>query len=389
MNEDRSARYHRLGRRAALVSMAWSAGLLSALAVPAVSLRVRDLAGAAAAPFPAVLRPTAAVLAFVALLGALHQAGELPIEFFQSYLLERRYGLSTERLRHWAIVRLKSAALGIAFTFAAAAGLYYAIRHWPTWWWAVVTAGYAAVAVVLTGLAPVVLLPIFFTVTPLDRPDLRDRLLALSRRAGLAASDACRWRVGDRTRKANAALTGFGRTRRIMVSDTLLDLCSDDEIGGILAHELGHQARHDLWRGGALHVLIAALGLAAASLALARLSGPLGWDGVGDVAGLPVLMLSAGAVALALRPLANAQSRGMERRADGFAIELTGDPAAFASAIERLGIRNLSEEHPPRLARWFFATHPTVGERVAAARAAGERLPETRRAGPKARPPAS
>ena len=369
MNEDRSARYHRLGRRAAIASMAWSAGLLLTLAVPLLSVRLRGLAEAAAGPMPACLRPTATVLAFVALLGAAHQVGALPIDFFHSFVLEHRYGLSTERFRHWVVDRLKAAALGVLVTFASAACLYLAIRQWPDWWWAVVTAGYAVVIVVLTGLAPVVLLPIFFTFRPLERPELRERLIALSRRAGVAVSDACEWRVSDRTRKANAALIGLGRTRRIIVSDTLLSRYSDDEVEGILAHELGHLVRRDIWRGMALRTLVTALGLLAASRVLAALASPLGWRGVDDVAGLPVLLLALGAVSTALRPLSNAFSRRMERAADRFAIELTGNAGAFASAIERLGTQNLTEERPTRLARWFFYTHPPVAERVAAARA--------------------
>lgn len=369
MNEDRSARYHRLGRRAAIASMAWSAGLLLVLTASPLSVRLRGIAEGAAGLAPALIRPTATVLAFVALLGAAHQVGALPIDFFHSFVLEHRYGLSTERFRHWVVDRLKGAALSVLLTFAASAGLYLAIRYWPAWWWAAVTAGYAVVTVVLTSLAPIVLMPIFFTFRPVERPELRDRLVALSRRAGVAVADACEWRVSDRTRKANAALAGLGRTRRIIVSDTLLSRYSDDEVEGILAHELGHLVHHDVWRGIALHTLMTAVGLLVANRVLAVLASPLGWTGVGDVAGLPALLLTIGAVSTALSPLSNALSRRMERSADRFAIELTGRPEAFASAIERLGTQNLTEERPPRLARWFFYTHPPVAERVAAARA--------------------
>jgi Zn-dependent protease with chaperone function len=368
VNEDRSARYHKLGRRSELASLAWGTGFLLAALAPPVSWLLRGAAEALAGPAPAWVRPTATVLAYVVSLGLAHQVGALPIAFYRSFILEHRYGLSTERLRHWALDRVKGAAVGAPLALAASACVYLAIWHWPVWWWAAVAAGYAVVVVVMTGLAPVVLLPIFFTFRPLERQELRDRLIALSRRAGVAVSDACEWRVSDRTKKANAALTGLGRTRRILVSDTLLGRYSDDEVEGILAHELGHQVHHDIWRGIALHNFVTALGLLAASRALDALASPLGWTGVGDVSGLPVLLLTAGVVSLALRPLVNASSRRMEREADRFSIELTGNPAAFATAIERLGVQNLTEERPSRLARWFFYTHPPVAERVAAAR---------------------
>ncbi len=369
MNEDRSARYNRLGRRAEVASFAWSAGWLLALAATPASSGLRRLAETVAGPVTPGLRPTAVVLTYAACLGVLQELGELPIGFYRSFLLEHRYGLSTERFRHWVLDRVKAGLLGAIMGLAACACLYLAIRNFPGWWWAVVTAGYAVVTVVMTGLAPVFLLPIFFTFRPVGRPALRDRLIALSRRAGIAVSDVCEWQLSDRTTKANAVLTGLGRTRRILLSDTLLDRYSDDEVEAILAHELGHLVRHDLWRGMAAHVLLMALGLFAASRAMVALASPLGWDGPGDVAGLPVLLLTAGTLTMALRPTVNWMSRHMERSADRLAIELTGNPAAFAAAIERLGAQNLTEERPSRLARWFFYTHPPVAERVAAARA--------------------
>jgi Zn-dependent protease with chaperone function len=368
VNEDRSARYHKLGRLAAVASTAWSATLLAGLAATPASAWLRDLAGAAAAPLAAGLRPSAVVLVYVLALGAVHEVGALPIAFYRSFLLERRYGLSTEPLRHWLLDQAKGGALGAVLSFAGFSLLYLAMRHWPTWWWAVAAAGFAGVAVALTQLAPVLLLPIFFTFRPLGRPELRERLLTLSRRAGVSVTDACEWQVSDRTKKANAALAGLGRTRRILLSETLLAGHPDDEIEVILAHELGHQVHHDLWRGLALQTGVVALGLFAASRALAALAPRLGLSGVSDVAGLPVLLLTAGVASLALLPAVNAFSRSMERAADRFALDLTGSADAFATAMRRLADQNLSEEHPSRLARWWFYTHPPVADRIAAAR---------------------
>jgi len=211
-------------------------------------------------------------------------------------------------------------------------------------------------------------MPLFFSFRPLAREELRQRLLALSRRAGVAVTDASEWKLSDRTKKANAALTGLGRTRRILVSDTLLTGYSDDEIEVILAHELGHQVHRDIWRGIAVQAAVVGAGFFAASRVMAALAGRLGWHGIADVAGLPVLLLTAGLLSLVLLPAVNAASRAMERAADRFAIELTGNAAAFATAMERLADQNLSEEHPSRFARWMFYTHPPVKERIESAR---------------------
>ncbi len=369
MNEDRSARYHKLGRRAAVVSTAWSAGLLLLLAATPASLWLRGVAERIAAlSSPSWLFPSAVVLAYVGLLALIHEIGAVPISFYRSYLLEHRYGLSTETIGGWGIDQLKGGALGAVFSFAGCELLYLAMRTSPGWWWAIAAAGFAAVAVVLTQLAPVLLLPIFFTFRPLGRPELRERLLELSRRAGVAVTDACEWQVSDKTRKANAALAGLGRTRRLLVSDTLLASHPDEEIELILAHELGHQVRHDLWRGIAVQTLVIALGLFVASRVMVALAPGLGWSGVSDVAGLPVLLLAVGLLSLVLLPVVNALSRSMERAADRFAVELTGNAVAFATAMQRLGVQNLAEERPSRLARWLFYTHPPVAERIAAAR---------------------
>ena len=369
MNEDRSARYHKLGRRADIASTAWSAGLLVCLAATPLSLALRRVAAAAAAPLHATLQPFAVVLVCLACLGVVHEVGALPIAFYRSFLLERRYGLSTERIGHWIRDHAKGAGLGALLSGAGVSLLYAALRLTPEWWWVAAAAGFGVVVVALTSLAPVLLLPLFFTFRPLARADLKERLIVLSRHAGVAVADVCEWQVSDRTKKANAALTGIGRTRRILVSDTLLAGHPDDEIEVILAHELGHQVHHDVWKGIAIQVIVTGLGFFAASRTLPALAPRLGWEGPADAAGLPVLLLSVGVVALALLPAVTAASRAMERAADRFAFRLTGNAPAFAAAIERLGTQNLAEERPSRSARWLFYTHPPVAERAAAARA--------------------
>jgi STE24 endopeptidase len=370
VNEDRSARYHKLGRRAAIASTAWSAGFLVLLAASPLSVWLRESLERFSAPLvPAWLLPSTIVLTYVAVCGLLHELGEWPVAFYRSFVLEHRYGLSTESVRRWIVDQLKGAALGGGFSLAGFWALYFAMRHWPHWWWLAAAAGFATVVVVLTRLAPVLLMPIFFTFRPLGRTELGERLLALSRRAGVSVTEASEWQLSDRTKKANAALTGFGRTRRILLSDTLLASYSDDEIEVILAHELAHQVHHDIWRGIAVQTLVMTLGFFVASRVLAVAAPRLGWQGVADVAGLPVLLLSAGLLSLLLLPAVNAASRRMERAADRFALSMTGNVEAFSSAMRRLAEQNLSEEHPSRFARWMFYTHPPVRERIDAAQA--------------------
>jgi STE24 endopeptidase len=363
-NEDKATRYHRLGRRASVGAAL--AGFLT-LAVLVVS-------GASAA-----LRATASSLAggsylatlslYVVLVALVAEAVELPFAFYRGVVLERRFGLSTETTLRWWRDHVKAAAIALVFAIGAAAIVGSLIRWSPERWWVAAAAAFSAIMVVLAQLAPVMLLPLFYEFKPLDRPSLRDRLVALANRAGAHVLGVFEWRLGDRTRKANAALTGIGRTRRIILSDTLLADHSDDEIEVILAHELAHHVHGDIWRGIALEVCLLAIGFYLADAALAWSAGRFGITSKADPAALPLLGLAGAAVSLALKPLANALSRAYERRADRYALEMTGNAAAFASAMRRLGARNLAEERPSRLVQWLFYTHPPVAARIEFAQA--------------------
>jgi STE24 endopeptidase len=213
-----------------------------------------------------------------------------------------------------------------------------------------------------------VLLPLFYEIKPLDRVSLSQRLVALAEHAGARVLGVFEWRLSDRTRKANAALTGVGRTRRILVSDTLLAAHSDDEIEVILAHELGHHVHHDLWRSMAFDAALLGVSFFVADRLLTVAGASFGLTGKADIAALPIVALAAGAAALALRPAAHAFSRAHERRADLYALEVTRNASAFIGAMKRLGQQNLAEEEPSRLVEWLFYSHPPVSARIEAAR---------------------
>jgi STE24 endopeptidase len=290
------------------------------------------------------------------------------VAFYSSFLLDRKYGLSSETFATWAADYLKALGVGFVLTVGAGAAVYGSIARWPDSWWLVDTALFAAVAVVFSRFAPVVLMPMFYRFTPLNRESLRDRLLTLSKRAGVPVLGAFEWGLGEKTTRANAALVGMGRTRRIIVSDTLLKDYSDDEVEVILAHELSHHVHHDLWAALAVETVIVLASLAVADAVLSRFGRSFGITHMADVAGLPLLVLAGGAVSLLLTPLGNAWSRHNERRADRYALTLTGGAGPFISAMRRLGAQNLAEERPSRPVLWFFHTHPTIDERIAAAR---------------------
>jgi len=364
VNEDKSSRYHRLQRRASIASTVLTVVLLIAFVVSGASAGLRDyavsLTGASFVP---------SLVMYVVLLALLNEAIGLPFAFYQGVVLERRYGLLTQTTARWFLDHFKAGLVGLVFVLIAALIVCTLIRWQPERWWLLAAAVFTVILVGLVQLTPVLLLPLFYEFKPLDRQALVDRLVALAERAGARVMGVFEWRLSDKTKKANAALTGIGQTRRIIISDTLLAEHSDDEIEVILAHELAHHVHRDIWRGIALEMILVTLGFYLADVALTRFAMSFQLTGKADVAALPLLLLAAGAVSLALMPVANAFSRAHERRADRYALEMTRNVPAFVSAMKRLGAQNLAEEHPSRLVQILFYTHPPISARINAAQA--------------------
>ncbi len=359
MNEDKAAKYHRLKRRASVISLIGSAVMLGGLVLTGWTLSLRNAAEAVA--------PAAPVLGYVVLLLLVNEAFGFPLAFYSGFLLERRYGLSNERLGAWLLDQVKSLGVGLVLGGAAASLVYWLMRWSPDWWWLFGGALFALLIVGLTNLAPILLLPLFYTVKPLDRDGLRARLLALADRAGARVLGAYEWGLAEKTKKANAALTGIGATRRILVSDTMLAEYSEEEIEVVLAHELAHHVHGDIWKGIAFESALVVAGFYLSAQALRTAVDVVGLRSASDVAGMPILLLGAGVVSVVMVPAAHAMSRAYERSADRFALELTRNPSAFISAMRRLGAQNLAEERPSRLVQWLFYSHPPIQERIAAA----------------------
>ena len=362
MNEDKATRYHRLGRRAGILSTIWTAVILLGLLFTGASTGLRDWAAGTAAA-----NPTLTVVLYVLILSLAFDVATLPFGVYRGFLLERRYGLATETLGHWLKDHAKAVVIGVVFAEAGAVFVYFALRNWPDVWWAIAGAGYAGVAIALVNLAPIILLPLFFTFKPLEKATLRDRLTALASKAGTRIMGVYEWTLSDRTKKANAALTGMGNTRRILLSDTLLAEYSDDEIEVILAHELAHHVHKDIWTSVGFDMALTFAGFFAAHLALQRAVPLFGLRGIADPAGIPILLLTAGSIGLCVKPLLNAVSRSHERRADSYALKMTENPSAFITAMKRLAQQNLAEDTPSKLVQAFFYTHPPIKERLRAA----------------------
>jgi STE24 endopeptidase len=313
-------------------------------------------------------QPLIVVAVYAAVFGAIYAALDAPLSYYSGFVLPHRYALSTQSLGAWLWDQVKGAALGGVLGLLLLEVMYALLRVSPYWWWLWTGLVMLLLTVVLSNLAPVLIMPLFYKFTPLEDEDLVGRLVRLAEQAGAHVRGVYRFDMSSKTVQANAAVTGLGNTRRIILGDTLLDNFSNDEVETVLAHELGHHVHNDVGKGILVQTALTLGGLWLASLALRWGVGAFGLRGVADIAGLPWLLLVVGAFGLVTMPLSNAYSRWREALADRYALETTHKPQAFATAMTRLADQNLSEADPERWVEVLLYSHPAISRRVAMAR---------------------
>ena len=343
-------RYLLMGAELATLSAYVLAWLLTGLS------RGVSQAVAALTPF----RP-AQVALYLALLAAGYGLITLPLTFL-AYRLSRRHGLSVQGVRAWLADLVKMDLLGLTFGLVVGEVLYALLAADPGNWWLWTGAVLFAFSAILANLFPVLIVPLFYKMTPLDDPELAGRLTRLAQRAATRVRGVFTINFSAKTTAANAALMGWGNTRRIVLGDTLLATDTPDEIEVVLAHELGHHVHGDLWKGWLVSGLLQWGGLWVAAGFLAWAVARWGFAGVGDLAAFPLLAVALGGFGLVSMPLENAYSRWRERLADAYALHATGNAPAFLGAMTKLANQNLSQVEPPRWAVWLLFSHPPMGE---------------------------
>lgn len=321
---------------------------------------------------PPSLLTTAVIVAQTLTLSVVCDLAALPFVAYSRFWLERKYRQAECRPIVWLAGYGRAMSLHVAVWICSALTVYATIWAWPTVWWLVTGVAFVLVMVTLTHVGSVLILPWFYELKPLDRPNLRARLESLTRRVGTPLAAIQEWRLGLEKGRPDAALVGIGSTRRVLLSDALLADYSDDEIEVVLAHELAHHAHHDIWKTIVYEATVVVAACGAANLVMQRFGAALGMTGLRDVGGLPLLVVVAGAVVTILAPVRNVLSRRHERLAGQYALELTKNPTALVSSLRRFGEQTLAEERPSRLVEWLFYTHPPMADRMSAARAAAE-----------------
>jgi STE24 endopeptidase len=362
-------RYNRTRRWIGIAEFALSVAFLIALVLTGWAGWLRDLAYQGAFQSYAL-----AVFVYTLMLILIGKALGLGLDFY-SYRLEQRYQLSNLKLRGWIWDELKGVLVSAVLAGALVELLYFIIRQFPQHWWLLAWLGFLGVVVLMAQLAPVVLFPIFYKFEPLQDEELKLRLVRLGERAGTRVRGVYKWKLSEKSKKANAALTGLGNTRRIILADTLLDNYSPDEIEAVLAHELGHHVHKHILKSIGVQAVVTLVGFWAANAVLHYAIDR--WHmfaTISDFANLPLLVLIFAVLSFLLMPALNAFSRYNERQADRYAFENIGGVGPFISSMSKLAEQNLAERTPSRWVEWWFHSHPAISRRIAAAESWGKAL---------------
>ena len=307
---------------------------------------------------------------YVAIFGGIYFLLNLPLGYYSGFVLPHRFDQSNQSLKDWLTDQLKGLAIGAPLGLILLELLYLALRLTGDAWWLWAAGGLLLFNVLLSNLAPVLIMPLFNKYVPLgdEHKDLEERLLGLAKRAGTKVKGVFKFDMSKRTKAANAALTGIGNTRRIVLGDTLINEFTPDEIETVLAHELGHHVHKDIPFLITTGTILVTLGLFIASQALDSTVTFFSFTSAADIAAFPSLSLILSAYGLLTQPLENALSRWRENMADDYALRSTGKHEAFASAFTRLANQNLGEIDPEKWVVFMFYSHPPLGERIEKAR---------------------
>ncbi|WP_290663795.1 M48 family metallopeptidase [Ignavibacterium sp.] len=289
-----------------------------------------------------------------------------PLNFYSSFILEHKYKLSNQTLLKYFTEGFKSAIVSGVIGIPILILFYFILKEFGDAWWLIFATAMFFISVILSQLFPIVIFPIFYKVKPIEDEQLKERIKTLAKDAGLKVQEVYSFDMSKNTKKANAAFTGLGKTKRIILGDTLLSSYSKDEIETVIAHELGHYKKKHIVKN-ILYGTINSFVLFFAISLLYRYSLPwFGFSSITEIAALPLLTLWAMLIGLIQTPIGNMLSRKFEYEADRYAIETTKKPTSFIQTLNKLTEQNLGDKEPHPFVEWFFYSHPSIRKRIAA-----------------------
>lgn len=301
---------------------------------------------------------------YLLFLGIAEYVVDFPLHYYSSFHLEHKYQLSNQTLTAWLWRDLKQSLIAFAFAVPLMEGFYFLLRYGRDYWWFFAALGWTLITMLLVKVLPTWIIPLFYKVKPLSNELLNHRLQQLCERAKMPVRSIYELGLSRDTKKANAALVGWGRSRRVLLGDTLITHFTPEETAVVLAHELGHHHYRHIWKLVGISVVTGFGGFFLIDQLIAfsiRRTWLVSYD---DLVGFPLIAFFITALSFLMLPLQNGYSRRLERQADWFALELTQDRQHFISSMEKLAEQNLADKDPHPLIEFLFYDHPAIGKRI-------------------------
>ena len=308
--------------------------------------------------------PYGALLIFSALFGTISGAVSFPFSFYSGFILEHRYNLSNQSFGQWVWEHAKGLLVSIPLLAPLAVLVYYFLITFGALWWLPVAVTLFIFSIGLSRIAPIVILPLFYKLTPLEDSPLKSKIQALAKSTSMIVEGIYAFNLSKSTKKANAAFTGIGKSKRILLGDTLLHSFSEAEIETVFAHELGHYFHGHIWKGIMVGTISIFVGLYLTSLAYEATLSLFGFTAITQLAALPLLTVWLGIYSLITSPLGNVLSRKHEFEADRYAVEQTKNTSAFISTMNKLAEMNLADREPHPIVEFLFYSHPSITKRI-------------------------
>lgn len=305
---------------------------------------------------------------FFLVIASVFYIASLPLDYYSSYVVEHDFELSNQSLSGWFCEKLKHVFVGAIIAIPIALVFYLFLKTTGSLWWLYFGLFYILFTLIIVLVAPVLILPVFYKTAPLNNQELSEKLSKMAVSNGISVKEIKTFNLSKNTKKANAALTGLGSTKTILLADTLLESFSHEEIFAVFAHEIGHFRGRHIVKNLVINSVFTLLSLFCCAWAYFLIAGMLGYGSLTGLAALPLLAFLLFVFSFILTPLLNSISRAFEFEADAFAVRTAGKKN-FVSALRKLAEKNLSDDDAPALYEYFFFSHPLLRKRIVAAEA--------------------
>ncbi|MDD4203105.1 MAG: M48 family metallopeptidase [Candidatus Omnitrophica bacterium] len=305
------------------------------------------------------------VILYALLFSVINYWAGFPLHFYETFFIEHKYGLSNQDLLAWTKDEIKKNIIsGIIFLLFVLL-FYYVLKSTGQYWWLILAFFWMLFTLFFSRIMPTVILPLFYKYSDVDDDQLKADISKLAKESGIKILDIFKINFSLKTKKANAAVIGIGKSRRVILADTLLANFSKQQILSVCAHEFGHHKRAHMPKLIVFSCVSTALSFYLLNVCLDRIVVLCNASSIYDIKIFPSFLLVLYVFSLIMMPIQNWFSRKLEVEADLFALLKTKDIGAFKGVMQKLGEMNLADVDPPKIFKYLFYSHPPISERIA------------------------